>query len=36
MVVRDLDLVGVAVLPAEADPSLVVDADAVLAYPVAL
>ncbi len=36
MVVRDLDLVGVAVLPAKADPPLIVDADAVLPRPVAL
>jgi hypothetical protein len=31
MVVRDLDLVGIAVAPHEADPVLQVDADAVLA-----
>ena len=31
MIVHDLDLVGVAVLPDEADPPLIIDADAVLA-----
>lgn len=35
MIVDDLDVVGVAVDPAEADAPLVVDADAVLAGPVA-
>ena len=35
VVVCDLDVVGVASLPPEADPSLVVDADAVLTLSVA-
>jgi len=36
MVIDDLDLVGVAILPAEADAPLVVHADAVLTRSVAL
>jgi hypothetical protein len=36
VVVHDLDVVGVAGLPAEADAPLVVDADRVLTLPVAL
>lgn len=36
MIVHDLDIVRVAVAPAEADPPLVVDANAVLAAPIAL
>ena len=35
MVIRDFHVVGVAVFPAETDAPLVVDADAVLAFPVA-
>jgi hypothetical protein len=35
-VVDDLDLVGVTVVPAEADAPLVVDADAVLAVAITL
>jgi len=35
VIVHHLDLVGVAVLPHEADPILVVDPDAVLPLPVA-
>lgn len=36
MVVHDLDVVGIAVAPGEADPPLVVDPDGVLAGPVPL
>ena len=36
VVVHDLDVVGVAGLPAEAEPPLAVDADGVLTLPVAL
>ena len=36
VVVGDFDLVGVAVLEAEADAPLIVDADAVLAFAVAV
>ena len=35
MVIHDLHVVGVIVLPAETDPPLIVDPDAVLALPVA-
>src|SRR3981189_3152380 len=35
MVVHDIDLKGVPVIPAEADSTLVVDADAPLSFPVA-
>jgi hypothetical protein len=35
VVVRDLDVLDMAILPAEADSVLLVDADAVLAFPVA-
>jgi hypothetical protein len=34
VVVRDFDIVGIAVLPSEADPVLVIYLDAVLTYPV--
>jgi hypothetical protein len=34
MVVRDFDFVGITVLPAKADPVLIVDPDAVLPDPV--
>jgi len=33
VVVRDLDIVGIAILPAKADTILLIDADAVLAGP---
>ena len=36
MVVNDLDLVRIAVLPAKADPPLIVDTDTVLSDPIAL
>jgi hypothetical protein len=35
VIVRDLDVVGVAVLPAEADPPLAIDADAELPRTIA-
>ena len=35
MVIDDLDLVGIGILPAETDPPLVVDPDAVLPRPIA-
>ncbi|OGB98202.1 MAG: hypothetical protein A3G35_16715 [candidate division NC10 bacterium RIFCSPLOWO2_12_FULL_66_18] len=33
MVVRDLDIVGIAILPAQADTILLIDADTMLAGP---
>jgi hypothetical protein len=35
MVVRNLDFGGIAVLPAKADPKLIIDSNAVLANPIA-
>src|SRR6188508_446546 len=36
VIVDDLDIVRIAVLPAKADPELIIDADAPLSAPVAL
>ena len=35
MVVDDLNIMGVAVAPAKADPPLVIDSDAVLSFSIA-
>jgi hypothetical protein len=36
MIIRDFHAVGIAVLPHEADPPLIVDADAILTFAITL
>jgi hypothetical protein len=36
VIIRDLDFVGISILPSETDPILVVDPDAVLLAPIAV